>query len=103
MSETASFIVKWFRFSGLNSLGVKYDIRRSNLYSAFSSFYIIFEQEASKQKLSPVSNNQGHEVKGSLPLASFSEQPVPIDVVLPSVDLGCTHLWLQSTVPLGLH
>ncbi|GFY97921.1 hypothetical protein Acr_12g0004620 [Actinidia rufa] len=32
---------------------------------------------------------------------SFNEQAIPISNVLPSTDLGCTHLWLQSRVPLG--
>ncbi|CAI9779333.1 unnamed protein product [Fraxinus pennsylvanica] len=59
------------------------------------------EQEASEQRLISVSNNHGQEVKGSFPSASFSEQPVPIADVLPTADLGCTHLWLQSRVPLG--
>ncbi|XP_058105414.1 uncharacterized protein LOC131248915 isoform X2 [Magnolia sinica] len=31
---------------------------------------------------------------------SLDEQTVSSDVI-PSTDLGCTHLWLQSTVPLG--
>ncbi|KAI8573652.1 hypothetical protein RHMOL_Rhmol01G0293700 [Rhododendron molle] len=29
------------------------------------------------------------------------DSAVPISDVLPSTDLGCTHLWLQSRVPLG--
>ncbi|KAL7586860.1 hypothetical protein Lser_V15G37643 [Lactuca serriola] len=32
---------------------------------------------------------------------SFNEQPISITDVLPRSDLGCTHLWLQSRVPLG--
>lgn len=31
----------------------------------------------------------------------INEQSVPISEVLPTSDLGCTHLWLQSRVPLG--
>lgn len=37
---------------------------------------------------------------GSRPVL-FNEQTIPISEVLPSGDLGCTHLWLQSKVPLG--
>lgn len=33
--------------------------------------------------------------------ASFEEQASPISDVVPSTSLGCTHLWLQSRVPLG--
>lgn len=33
--------------------------------------------------------------------ASFEEQASPISDVVPSTGLGCTHLWLQSRVPLG--
>lgn len=33
--------------------------------------------------------------------ASFSEQAVSVSDVIPSNSLGCTHLWLQSRVPLG--
>ncbi|KAI3733604.1 hypothetical protein L6452_13049 [Arctium lappa] len=32
---------------------------------------------------------------------SFNEQTISITDVLPKSDLGCTHLWLQSRVPLG--
>ncbi|KAK2990797.1 hypothetical protein RJ640_012698, partial [Escallonia rubra] len=32
---------------------------------------------------------------------SLSEQAIAISDVLPRNDLGCTHLWLQSRVPLG--
>lgn len=32
---------------------------------------------------------------------SFNEQASPTSDVVPSTGLGCTHLWLQSRVPLG--
>lgn len=32
---------------------------------------------------------------------SFNEQASPSSAVVPSTGLGCTHLWLQSRVPLG--
>ncbi|KAK9060282.1 hypothetical protein SSX86_020986 [Deinandra increscens subsp. villosa] len=32
---------------------------------------------------------------------SFTEHTISITDVLPTSDLGCTHLWLQSRVPLG--
>ncbi|CAA3022650.1 Hypothetical predicted protein [Olea europaea subsp. europaea] len=59
------------------------------------------EQEVSEQRLISVSNNHRQEVEGSFPSASFSEQPVPVADVLQTADQGCTHLWLQSRVPLG--
>ncbi|XP_057949278.1 uncharacterized protein LOC131144579 [Malania oleifera] len=33
--------------------------------------------------------------------ASLKDPAVPIPDVIPSTDLGCTHLWLHSRVPLG--
>ncbi|XP_050237601.1 uncharacterized protein LOC126687200 [Mercurialis annua] len=39
--------------------------------------------------------------KGGVHSHSFNEQSSPISDVVPSDGLGCTHLWLQSRVPLG--
>lgn len=47
------------------------------------------------------SSNQVPEGKNLCQSVSFSERATPIPDVLPSGDLGCTHLWLQSRVPLG--
>lgn len=33
--------------------------------------------------------------------ASYNDQTVPVSDVIPSSGLGCSHLWLQSRVPLG--
>lgn len=47
------------------------------------------------------SENQRQSGDGGPRTAAFNEQAIPISDVLPSTDLGCTHLWLQSRVPLG--
>ncbi|PIN15221.1 hypothetical protein CDL12_12153 [Handroanthus impetiginosus] len=51
--------------------------------------------------LSSVSVNQGQKVEDGAPSASINERAVSISNVVPSSDLGCSHLWLQSRVPLG--
>nr|TKS04136.1 hypothetical protein D5086_0000146910 [Populus alba] len=38
---------------------------------------------------------------GGVQSVSFIEQSSPISDVISSTGLGCTHLWLQSRVPLG--
>ncbi|XP_037492075.1 uncharacterized protein LOC105649777 isoform X2 [Jatropha curcas] len=38
---------------------------------------------------------------GGVHSVSFNGQSSPITDVIPSSDLGCTHLWLQSRIPLG--
>ncbi|KAL3501328.1 hypothetical protein ACH5RR_035777 [Cinchona calisaya] len=48
-----------------------------------------------------VSTDQGQEGKGGYHTISLDEEAIPISDVLPSNDLCCTHLWLQSRVPLG--
>ncbi|KAG9151986.1 hypothetical protein Leryth_002247 [Lithospermum erythrorhizon] len=52
-----------------------------------------------KSHSTPANKGQGGE-GGSRPVL-FNEQTIPISEVLPSGDFGCTHLWLQSKVPLG--
>ncbi|KAF9608153.1 hypothetical protein IFM89_007539 [Coptis chinensis] len=47
-----------------------------------------------------VSENQKEKVGGARSV-SFDEQTVSISDVVPTSGLGCTHLWLQSAVPLG--
>ncbi|KAI3452807.1 hypothetical protein Pfo_009470 [Paulownia fortunei] len=50
---------------------------------------------------SSVSLNQGLNVEDGPQSVSINERPLPISDGVPSSDLGCTHLWLQSRVPLG--
>ncbi|KAK6160027.1 hypothetical protein DH2020_003408 [Rehmannia glutinosa] len=50
--------------------------------------------------LSSVSLNQGEKVEDGPASVSINDRTVPISDV-PKSDLGCTHLWLQSRVPLG--
>ncbi|KAL7091488.1 hypothetical protein ACP275_12G109300 [Erythranthe tilingii] len=47
--------------------------------------------------LSPVALDQGFKVEDG----SINDRTVPMADVVPNSDLGCTHLWLQSRVPLG--
>ncbi|KAL3824175.1 hypothetical protein ACJIZ3_020204 [Penstemon smallii] len=51
--------------------------------------------------LSPISVNQGLKVEDGAQSVSINELPIPIMDVVPNSDMGCTHLWLQSRVPLG--
>lgn len=72
-----------------------------SLNSAPSSPMSPFAGFATTQKLSTVScvaENQKQNAAQSLP---FAEQAVPIADVIPTTALSCTHLWLQSRVPLG--
>ncbi|PON67495.1 heat-inducible transcription repressor [Parasponia andersonii] len=46
------------------------------------------------------SGNQKQNGNGGSRSVSFSEQALPISDVIPGSGLGCTHLWLQSRVPL---
>ncbi|KAA8533018.1 hypothetical protein F0562_032865 [Nyssa sinensis] len=48
-----------------------------------------------------VSENQRKDGDGGQRSVSFNEQASPTSDALPCTDLGCTHLWLQSRVPLG--
>ncbi|KAI3467400.1 hypothetical protein Pfo_024063 [Paulownia fortunei] len=50
--------------------------------------------------LSSVSLNQGQKVEDGPLSISINDRTVPVSDV-PTSDLGCTHLWLQSRVPLG--
>lgn len=51
--------------------------------------------------LSPVSLDQGHKEGDEPPSVSVNDRTLPLADVVPNSDLGCTHLWLQSRVPLG--
>ena len=47
------------------------------------------------------SENQKQNGDAAAKFSSFDEQLAPIADVIPTSGLGCTHLWLQSRVPLG--
>lgn len=51
--------------------------------------------------LSPMFTHQGQRVETGSPSASVNPKTLPICDAVQSADLGCTHLWLQSRVPLG--
>lgn len=69
--------------------------------SDFMERVSIDKQISAAQSNSLVSVNQAQEGKNLSQSVSFSERATPIPDALPSGDLGCTHLWLQSRVPLG--
>ncbi|KAH7570158.1 hypothetical protein JRO89_XS05G0059900 [Xanthoceras sorbifolium] len=48
-----------------------------------------------------VSENQKHNGDGGVRSVSLNKLSSPKSDVIPSPGLGCTHLWLQSRVPLG--
>ncbi|KAF6156227.1 hypothetical protein GIB67_030230 [Kingdonia uniflora] len=48
-----------------------------------------------------VSENHTEKTGGEARAVSFDEHKIPISDVIPNAGLGCTHLWLQSAVPLG--
>lgn len=48
-----------------------------------------------------VSENQKHSVDFGGRTVSFKDQSSPMSDIIPSAGLGCSHLWLQSRVPLG--
>lgn len=55
-----------------------------------------------RQSSAPVaSGNQKHNVNGGARSVSFNELASPVSDAIPISGLGCTHLWLQSRVPLG--
>ncbi|PIN17020.1 hypothetical protein CDL12_10325 [Handroanthus impetiginosus] len=56
---------------------------------------------AAVQWLSSVSLNQEQNAEDGPQSVSSNEQPAPISDVVPHNDMGCTHLWMQSRVPLG--
>ncbi|XP_073294545.1 uncharacterized protein [Primulina huaijiensis] len=51
--------------------------------------------------LSSVPMDEGQKVEDSLQSVPLNEEHSSLSDVVPSNDLGCTHLWLQSRVPLG--
>lgn len=53
------------------------------------------------RSIAVVSENQKHNVDFGGRTVSFREQSSPISDIIPSAGLGCSHLWLQSRVPLG--
>lgn len=67
----------------------------------------------SNSPLSPVSDSielasdrradvfYGHKMEDSSQSVSGNEQTVPMSDVVQNTDMGCSHLWLQSRVPLG--
>lgn len=69
--------------------------------SDFTERVSIDKQITAAQSNSLVSVNQVPEGKNLSQSVSFSERATPIPDVLPNGNLGCTHLWLQSRVPLG--
>ncbi|KAK4358142.1 hypothetical protein RND71_023752 [Anisodus tanguticus] len=69
--------------------------------SDFTERVSIDKKISAAQSNNLVSVNQVPEGKNLSQSVSFSERATPIHDVLPSGDLGCTHLWLQSRVPLG--
>lgn len=48
-----------------------------------------------------VSLKHGHKVEDDPQSVSFNEQTLPMPDGVPNSDMGCSHLWLQSRVPLG--
>ncbi|CAK9137081.1 unnamed protein product [Ilex paraguariensis] len=61
-------------------------------------------QIAAVQKLSStslLSENKGQTGERGPRSVSLNGQSIPVSDVLPGGDLGCTHLWMQSRVPLG--
>ncbi|XP_044489701.1 uncharacterized protein LOC123214059 [Mangifera indica] len=48
-----------------------------------------------------VSENQKQNGDGGVTSVLINRQSSPVSDVIPSTGLGCTHLWLQSRVPLG--
>lgn len=48
-----------------------------------------------------MSESQRQNGDGRAHFASFNDQGAPVSDVIPSTGLGCSHLWLQSRVPLG--
>ncbi|XVF86005.1 hypothetical protein PTKIN_Ptkin17bG0166000 [Pterospermum kingtungense] len=48
-----------------------------------------------------LSENQKQNGDAGAGFTSFSEQLTPLADIIPTSGLGCTHLWLQSRVPLG--
>ena len=48
-----------------------------------------------------LSDSQKQNSDGGARSVSFNEHASPTSDVVPSTGLGCSHLWLQSRVPLG--
>ncbi|XP_051146033.1 uncharacterized protein LOC127261729 [Andrographis paniculata] len=45
--------------------------------------------------------HQGQKVENGSPTVSINPKTLPVSDAVQNSDLGCTHLWLQSRVPLG--
>ncbi|XP_002520139.2 uncharacterized protein LOC8287018 isoform X1 [Ricinus communis] len=65
--------------------------------------FVRLSESTTIQRLSsaPPSENPKQSSNGGVHSHSFNQQSSPISDVIPSDGLGCTHLWLQSRVPLG--
>ncbi|KAJ9554264.1 hypothetical protein OSB04_018309 [Centaurea solstitialis] len=77
-----------------------YDVSFDSAAGRFSSD----RQAIALKRLSSASNVIENQRRGDdvgTHSGSFNEQTISITDVLPKSDLGCTHLWLQSRVPLG--
>ncbi|XP_068638913.1 uncharacterized protein [Aristolochia californica] len=75
----------------------------STLVSPFTGFPEIVEPTSGMQRLTSlpvVAENKKENAVGGRSV-SLNEQTISTPDVTPSNGLGCTHLWLQSTVPLG--
>ncbi|KAK6251743.1 hypothetical protein QUC31_013463 [Theobroma cacao] len=72
--------------------------------SPFVGFSELAGKASSVHKLSSMSTaseNLKQNGDAGARFTSFNEQLTPIADVIPTSGLGCTHLWLQSRVPLG--
>ncbi|KAK6927365.1 hypothetical protein RJ641_005956, partial [Dillenia turbinata] len=72
-------------------------------FSEFSAKGVGERRGAAVQSLSlsPVGKENEKQDGDGAQLVSFNEQAVSTSDVIPNAGLGCTHLWLQSRVPLG--
>ncbi|KAL3629965.1 hypothetical protein CASFOL_026277 [Castilleja foliolosa] len=95
--------------SGCSSF--KYDFRKSNIKSSgpnFICFSLCGTPTATLTPFSPSlgliekanSDLHGRKLKDGPLYVSNDDRTVPLSEA-PNNDLGCTHLWLQSRVPLG--
>ena len=75
-------------FAGFSELTSRVGDRRGSAMQRLSSAPIL-------------SDNQKKNGDVGARSVSFNEQASPSSAVVPSTGLGCTHLWLQSRVPLG--
>ncbi|GMI99913.1 TRAPP-interacting plant protein [Hibiscus trionum] len=76
-------------------------------FHGFPSFAMISSSErhgSSMQRLGSmptISENQKQNGDARTRFTSFDEQLTPVADFIPTSGLGCTHIWLQSRVPLG--